>query len=254
MTFILLLLVGFIFLSAPQNLTNKFQFAFARIFSWPLSIGRNISLAARTNQPFKEMLNRREIQYQNHISTLQEWLHQERRKVQKLSGLRERLPLEGAKFVLASVSMAPEGAKNEIIINRGRDDGLAIGQFVLGDNSIIGTISDVSNRTASVKLITDPTSKIAVRIGKLNINRIMQGSGGNSAKIPLVSTAHKIEAGEKVFACIKPNFLDYPMIIAEVAQFKKDDENPSLWDITVKPVCDIDRLTDVAVIIMNPKM
>jgi len=253
MLFTLLLLTGFIFLFAPQRLTSKFQFAFARIFHWPLSIGRNISLAARTHQPVKQMLSRSESQYQNHISNLEEWLRQERLKVSMLAGLRDRFPLEGAKLVIAAVSMAPEGLGTELIIDRGQEDDLAVGQFVLGDNSIIGTISEVSARTARVVLISDPASKIAVKIGQLNINRVMQGDGNDSARIPLVSTGHKVSIGDKVFAHRKPGFLNDPMIIAEVAECKKDDENPSIWDITVKPVCDIERLNDVAVIVMNPK-
>ena len=43
------------------------------------------------------------------------------------------------------------------------------------------------------------------------------------------------------------------MITAKVAQCKRDDGNPSLWDVTVKPVCEIEKLDNVAVIIMNPR-
>ena len=43
-----------------------------------------------------------------------------------------------------------------------------------------------------------------------------------------------------------------PIIIGRVAECKKDDQKPLLWDITIKPACDIERLEDVAVIIMNP--
>ena len=219
MLFTLLLLAGLIFLLAPQNLTNKFQFAFARIFRWPLSIGRNVSLAARTYQPVKQMLGRGEMQYQNHIDNLEELLRQERQKVQKLSGLRERLPMEGANLVLAVVSMEPEGMKNELIIDRGRDDGLDIGQFVLGDNSIVGTISDVSSRTARVRLFTDLASKIPVKVGVSNIERIMQGNGNNSATVRMIK--QKVKTGDKVFARKKPGFLDTPMIIGKVAQCEK---------------------------------
>ncbi len=250
MLFTLLLLAGSIFLLAPQNFTSKFQFAFARIFRWPLSIGRNVSLAARTYQPVKQMLRRREMQYENHIDNLEELLRQERRKVQKLSGLRERLPLEGASLVLAAVSMEPEGMRNELIIDRGWDDGLAIGQFVLGDNSIIGTISDVSSRTARVRLFTDLASKIPVKVGVSNVERIMQGSGDNSAVVRMIK--QKVKTTEKVFARRKPGFLDVPMVIGKVALCERNKESPLLWDITVEPVCDIETLSDVAVIVMNP--
>jgi rod shape-determining protein MreC len=247
--FILLSLTGLIFLFAPQNFTNKFQFAFARVFRWPLSLGRNISLAARTYQPVKQMLKQREIQYQNHVDNLEELLRQERRKVQKLSGLRERLPLESARLVLAAVSMEPEGMRNELIINRGRDDGLTIGQFVLGDNSIVGTVSDVSSRTARVRLFTDLASKIAVKVGASNVERIMQGNGNNSAVVRMMK--QKVKTGDKVFARQKQGFLDAPMIIGKVARCERNEGSPLLWDVTVEPVCDVEKLNDVAVIVMN---
>jgi len=182
-------------------------------------------------------------------------LLQKQRKLEKLSRLYNRLHvLEGARLMVADVITASiNGSRNELIINRGESDGLAKGQFVLGDNSVVGTISDVDSRTACVKLITDPTSKIAVKIAELNVDRLMQGNGKNSAKVQLLSIKHKVKTGNIVYATKKPGFLDAPMIIGTVDQCKRDDENPSLWDITVKPACDIEALKDVAVIIMNPK-
>ncbi len=104
MLFTWFMLAGFIFLFAPQNLTNKFQLAFARIFRWPLSIGRSISLVAHTQQPLTDVVSRREYnKLQNHLANLTEQLYQEHQKVENLSGLRDRLPLKGAKIVLADV-------------------------------------------------------------------------------------------------------------------------------------------------------
>lgn len=250
------MLAGLISLFAPQSLTSKFQFAFARIFRWPLSIARNISLSARTQQSLTDVVSRREYnKLQNYLSGVIEQLNQKHQKVEQLSGLRNRLyDLEGARLMLADVITAfIDGTRGELIINRGKDDGLAKGQFVWGDNSIIGKISDLSSRTARVKLITDSTSKVEVKIAKLNIDRVMQGSGNNSAKVEMLSTDHKVKVGDVVFARKKPGLLDAPIIIGTVTQCKKDDEKPMLWDITVKPVCDIEALNTVAVIIMNPQ-
>jgi rod shape-determining protein MreC len=255
MLFIWFMLAAFIFLFAPQSLTNKFQFAFVRIFRWPLSIGRNISLLARTRQPPADVVSRREFdKLQNLLDDVIEQRDQEHREVEKLSGLRKRFPLEGAKLMPAGViAAAINKLRSELIINRGQKDGLAKDQFVMADNSIIGTISDVDSRTARVRLFTDSASNIAVKIGKSNIERIMQGNGNSSARIPLLSTEHKIKIGDRVFARKKPGFLDAPIIIGKVVQCKLDDKNPSLWDITVEPVCDIERLNDVTVIVVNPR-
>lgn len=255
MLFIWFMLTGFILLLTPQKLTSKFQLAFAHIFRWPLSIGRSVSLSARSPQPFTELVPRREYnQLQSHLANLEAQLHQQHQNLEKISGLRNRFALEGAKVVLADVAtVSINELHGRLIINRGRNDGLDVGQFVLGDNTIIGRISELSSRTARVKLVTDPTSKIAVKIAGLNVNRLMRGAGSNSARVPYLDTRHKVEIGSAVYAGKEPGFLDAPMIIGKVAQCKRDDENPSVWDITIEPGCNIEGLKDVAVIIMNPQ-
>jgi len=256
------MLAGFIFLFTPHNITNKFQFAFARLFCWPLSIGRSISLSVQMGQPFADSstsgnyndLRRRYNQLQNHLANVVEQLNLEHKKAERLSGLRNRFPLEGAKFLPADVIRASiDGSQSWIIINRGQNDGLAKGVFVLGDNSIIGIVSDVASREARVRLFTDPTSRIEVKIAGLGIERVMQGIGGNSAKIPMVSTKLKVKIGQKIFARRKPGLLDVPIIIGTVARCKEDDEKPLVWDITVKPACDLEKLKDIDVLIMNPE-
>ena len=253
MLFTWFMLAGFIFLLAPQSLTNKFQFAFARIICQPLSIGRNISLSARTQQAIADVVTRREYNsLQNHLANVTKELLEKNKKLEELSGIRGRLnALEGAKLVPADIITASiDGSRCELIINRGQDDGLAEGQFVLGDNSIIGTISDVSTRTAKVRLLTDPTSKMAINIS--NSKTVIQGTGGNSAKVELLAINHKVKTGDHVYADKKPGLLDTPIVVGTVARCKRDDENPMLWDIAVKPVCDMNKLNEVAVIIMNP--
>ena len=258
--FISLFMTGLIFLFAPQRLTNKFQFAFVRVFCWPLSIGRDISLSAHgfmasaEGAPKDVVSRKRYEKLHNRLANVTEWLKQERNKVQKLSGLRNRTVWQGVDFVLADIITSTiDGLHSELIINRGEKDGLAVGQFVLANESVIGTICKVDNRTARVRLITDPASQIAVKIEGLNKDRILQGTGYNSAKVKLLPTKYKVEVGEVVYARKKPGFLSTPVIVGTVGQCKSNKDNPLLWDITVKPACDIENLTDVSVIVMNPR-
>jgi cell shape-determining protein MreC len=83
---------------------------------------------------------------------------------------------------------------------------------------------------------------------------VLQGSGGNSAKVELLSISHKVKTGDYVYADKKPGLLDAPIVIGTVIRCKRDDEKPMLWDITVRPVCDMNNLSELAVIIMNPAL
>jgi len=250
MLFTWLGLAGFILLFLPQSFTSKFQSTFTHVFRLPLSIGRNITLSTHMRQPVEEALARREAQYQNYIANLEQELRQEREKVEKLSGLRNRRSLEGAKLVFADVITASiDSSRAEITINRGLSDSIGEGQYVLGDNSIIGRVCEASSRTVRIKLVTDPASNIPIKIA--GVSRVMCGDGAKLATIGLLKK--KVKIGKNVYADRQPGFLDSPMIVGKVAGCKKNQQNPLLWDVTVKPTCEIEKLKKVAVIIMNPR-
>src|SRR4030042_4938887 len=166
MLFTWCMLTGFIFLFAPQNFTSKFQLAFVHVFRWPLSIGGNLVMTAQTQQPLAGAVSRGEPPYLNYIANLEETLAHERKKFKKLYELYNTHVWEGTDFALADVITAPvEGSRNALTISCRKTTGLVKGQFVLGDESIIGMISDVFPQIskAEVELVTDPTSRIPVK-------------------------------------------------------------------------------------------
>jgi rod shape-determining protein MreC len=253
MLFIWLMLASIIVLFAPQSLKSKLQFAFVRVFNKPLSICRNFTQTEGNQQSPASIVNQNKyLKLRNHLINNIQWLRQERQNVEKLSGLRNRSVWEGTDFVLADVITAfTDMSRNEFVINRGENDGLAKGQFVLNDNCVIGIISDFDSHTACVQLLTDPKSRIVVKIGELDLQCIMQGNGDYSASIKLISKEYKVENGNIIYVQKKPGFLEIPIIAGTVAMCKTDNENPLFWDIAVEPACDIQKAKSVTVIIMN---
>jgi len=266
MLFTWLLLGGLILLFSPETITDKLQLAFARTFRWPLTAGRSIApLTATNSKPLTNNVSRQEYdRLQNHLDNVVEQLYQERQKVESLSNLRNVKGINN-RFALEDASLVPAGIinsnmnnlTNELIINRGSDNGLEIGQFAMADNSIIGKISAISEKIARVKLITDPASSIPVLIslnsGNKHIKAILKGTGSNTAKIYLVPAKNKVETANKIYAAKQPGVLDIPIKIGEIKQCRRLDENPLLWDITVTPACNFENIRDIAIIIMNPK-
>jgi rod shape-determining protein MreC len=239
-----LALFGFIILFAPENFTNTFQFTFAQLFHVPLRIGRSTQLThtgARTKNA-----------YENYIATLEKYLSYYRKQVEKISKMRQRFPLSNFGLLPAAVTNVPEGPSSSFYINCGSDDGVIAGQFVLADNGIIGTVHNVSAHTSMVRLITDPLSKIAVQIGDLPGPRMITGSGSDKALIEMVPVKYEVKPNDKVFVAPKVKFLDEPIICGIVSDVTRNKSSPLIWDITVEPVCKMDQLESVHVLVFDP--
>ena len=90
MLLVWLTLAGFILLLGPQNITGKFQGAFARIFRLPLRMGRAVTLSAHVVESPGYEFESREHQYQNHIANLAAEIEQKNKQIERLAGLRQR--------------------------------------------------------------------------------------------------------------------------------------------------------------------
>lgn len=251
-------LAGLILLFSPKSLTSRLQLTYAQVFRWPLEAGRGLTLAARTtpraqdvdHKDYQQLL-RTQRQLRNELANVQARLREALQTNETLAKLRADPVWKDVPLLEAGVITVAGQAQNELVINRGRDQGAAVGQYVMSptDRCIIGTISDVSAKGAIVRLVTDPDSRIRVRIADLDAQRVMEGRGDGTARIPLIPDKYTIRPGDRVYAEKVQGLLDVPVVVAEVAQCKRDSDNPLVWDITVRPVCDPAGLRDVAVVI-----
>ena len=60
-------------------------------------------------------------------------------------------------------------------------------------------------------------------------------------------------AGDYVYTYKQPWIVDTPIVIGRVTKCQKNDHEPLLWDVTVSPVCNVEVLEKVAVIILSPE-
>ncbi len=239
----------------PQNYSNRFQLVFAHVFRFPLGVVKNVPLSSITQEKHEETVSKKQYdELQNQYVALEQTLIQQRRELKRLSELNSYVG-QNYDYILGDIITA-DSKHGELTIDCRGTTGLEKGQFVISrDYSIIGRITDIIPQlsTAKVKLITSQDSKIAVQIDGINKNLVMQGNGDNTAKISTVSREQEMKANQKVFALRQPGFLDANMIVGAVSNWKSDDKQPLLWDITVRPSWEIEELGEVAVIIKKPQ-
>jgi rod shape-determining protein MreC len=251
-----LLIGGLGLLLLPQSVTKNLNFLFVSFFNPVLSIGRNteppIFKPASADFVTRSEYNRLQAAYDN----LRAALITEHKRYEELAGLRSSLPKPGPKLALGEVmNVSAGGLRRELIINKGELDGLKAGQYVLGGNGIVGTVSETSQATARVRLVTDAGSKLKVAVWqgdrKKYIYARMDGNGTNSAKIPFISREYKITDGDTVYAAAVPGFLETPVVVGRITEVKPDEKEPLLWDIAVEPVQNVELLRRVAAIVID---
>ena len=253
------MLTGLIFLFlVPKDLTGRLQLAYAQTFRWPLTAGRGLTLAARTAPQVTngsgadyETLLEAHQRLENTVANLQSRLEEANRRIEQLAKLRMNSAWENMAFLPAGVITAADQAASELIINRGQNSGVAVGQYVmsLSEQCIVGTVSQVSPRGAKVRLITDPDSRLPVGVGGRSVRGLLVGRGENVARVGQVPDGHGIRPGDAVYAEKAPGLLDVPVVVGKVAQCRRDPDNPVVWEVTVRPACDVIGLTEVAVIV-----
>jgi len=109
------------------------------------------------------------------------------------------LQTQGYDSVMARViSRAPQPERSVIMIDRGAKDGLETGMAVIvGEGMYVGKISNIQQRTATVTLMTDIESRIAVaRAGERRLIGLVEGQGNRTALATLIPQQEKLEPND----------------------------------------------------------
>lgn len=251
--FISLFLLGCILLLLPQNVTSRVNFAFIDIFGYFLNMGSSATHNRQPQSSSPDFVTRHDY---NRLwvafSNLQKDFFEQKKQMEELGKVRLTEPDPSTGLVLAKVVSRKD---RQFIINRGSADGLKAGQYVLGDNAVIGVIEQVSTDISSVQLITSSACKLPIKISAPDINTYfngtMQGNDKKGAMISNIPQKYKIKAGFNVYAAEKSGFLRSMRIIGRISKCTAGEKNPVVWDITVEPAYDFNNITDVAVIVLN---
>lgn len=157
--------------------------------------------------------------------------------------------------VAAEVTSGPlSNFSHAIEINKGSDDGIREGMPVVTGGGLVGRVSQVTPGHATISLVTDPESRVGVRLAETGEMGTAQGQGQGE---PLVVDTG-IEPGTAVAAGsgLVTSGVDrstYPAAIpvGRVSETRPGAGGLSL-ELVVEPLVDVDRLSYVSVILWEP--
>ncbi|MBM4154049.1 MAG: rod shape-determining protein MreC [Lentisphaerae bacterium] len=121
--------------------------------------------------------------------------------LRELLGFKRRA---GQKLVAAEViARDSTGWWQTLRLDRGSRDGLAADLAVVTPDGLAGRIVEVSDHTADVLLVSDPSCRVAVRIPRTGSNGVLSGTGVRwngqvVCRIDFINRNHAIRPGDEV--------------------------------------------------------
>jgi len=138
-----------------------------------ISFGGYFASTTRLQSELEAMKQQQILQAQTlQKSTL---LESENAHLRRLLDLKERTP---SKSLLAEMLYdARDEYARKIVLNKGSQQGVAIGQPVIDDRGVIGQVTRVFPLTAEVTLLTDKNQAIPVQVERSGMRSVINGRG-----------------------------------------------------------------------------
>ena len=148
----------------------------------------------------------------------------------------------------AVIGRDPSPFLHYVIINAGSNDGILRGMPVVTDQGLVGRIDAVIADAARVQLITDPASRVNVRLQNAETEASLLGSVTGDVTLDLIPQDITIEQGDLVLTSGLGGGYPPDLIIGQVVNVRSRDFD-LFQEATVQPVVDFNRLQIVLVII-----
>ena len=150
------------------------------------------------------------------------------------------------------VNTAPSNVQLTVEIDRGTDQGVAVGMPVVVGSGLVGRIESTTRRMAIVRLITDPEMSVAGRLVPSGVVTSVKGNGaGALLRAELIKPDQVVPEGEAVVtSALGGNYPDSipigRVVVAEAVA------GVSYQRVEVEPVIDFGRLEFVSVLLRLP--
>lgn len=167
-------------------------------------------------------------------------LQQENQRLRSLLG--SPFVRDERKMVAEVMAVDSDPYSYQVMINKGRVDGVYEGQPVINDKGIVGQVSYVGAHNSRVLLLIDPTNAIPVQVVRNDI-RVIATGGGRNHQILLehVPSSTDIKKGDLLVSSGLGGRYPEGYPVARVTSFSFDNKRP-FAQITAKATVQFDRL------------
>ena len=133
------------------------------------------------------------------------------------------------------------------VIARGRADGLQVGMVVVGGAGLVGRVSEVGERSATVKTLVDAESRVNAYTSKSGLEGTVIGEGGPLGMEVLPKPGVVVAPGEWALTSGIGGLFPRGILVGQVAQFHRRD-SATLEQADLAPAVDFSAISMVMVL------
>ncbi len=146
--------------------------------------------------------------------------------------------------------------RHSLIVDRGSDHGLRLGMPAVWGNSIVGTVVALRPAAATVRLLTDSRFGLTVRVVRQGDPAqgdvgVLRGTSAPDGQLVLKWIhLRPVEPGDLVVTSGLDPMVPPGLVAGEVASASATRQ-PLFYDVTVRPLRDLDRLTELLLVLYD---
>lgn len=227
---------------------NALAYPIQLIASTPAYVGRSIADLFTTRGTLREDNEKLLAERQALLAKLQQFdaLEQEN---QRLRNMLVSAALVADKAIAAElVEVSAEPFTRKVVVAKGSQDGVYVGQSVIDAHGIMGQVTQVAGRVSRVTFITDAGHAIPVLNNRSGLRALVFGTGNpDTVKVPYLTANADIKEGDLLVSSGMGGTFppDYP--VARVLKIV-NDPNESFLSITAKPAAQLNHGKQVLLI------
>ena len=187
------------------------------------------------------------VQENAQLKTLVAQLEEYRQQDQRLTTLLELSDTYGLKTVAAKIVGTSSGWNQTATINVGSNQGLQEGMGVMSSCGLYGQVESVSATSATVRLISDATSKVSAMIQNTRSTGIVSGSYDGNLVLDYISVDTTVGEGDVVLTSGEGGTYPRGIIIGTVKSVEIDSSK-LYYRIAVDPILNFDSCEEVLVL------
>ncbi len=155
-------------------------------------------------------------------------------------------------LVAELIGVSPDPVRHQLVINKGRDDGVFVGQPLIDADGLMGQIVEVSANSSRALLITDATHSIPVQVNRNGVRAIAEGTGSLGAlEIRHVSATTDIEVGDLLVTSGLGGRFPGGYPVAVVTEIERDPGH-AFARVVARPSAALDRSRHVLLVFATP--